>query len=459
MRLAHLRHQLLIAMGVPACWTQQVPEATSQAAKPAVPTDFERAACPRDTVPETVCGAREEDLPRCAPRGDSLASYDDTKLYITEESGEKVTYRRFVFDRKATDGYRTLLAADGVAVTDHCCYSHCTPLVVGNIGVTGRPGDDVVTRCLPYPPGGTSVPAHDDPACPAGVRFEGALRPYAATDDKTCCYSVPLRKYEMRVVPGRPARVDGEARFASVGAVDATGGGAGSGHAATWRAPELAPSVASLPRELRDRLAAVWLEAARAEHASIASFANLSLRLLALGAPPDLVADAHAAALDEIRHARLAFELASAYAGTALQPVRFDDAARMSAAGDLASLAIETLLDGCINETVAAVEAETAGAAADDPVVAATLREIAADEARHAELAWRIVAWCVRSGEPGLLAALHEVAASVASAISAPAGTAGDLASHGVLGAEAQATARAGVLREIVAPCLAALAA
>lgn len=469
-------------MGVPACWTQQVPEATSQAAKPAVPTDFERAACPRDTVPETVCGAREEDLPRCAPRGDSLASYDDTKLYITEESGEKVTYRRFVFDRKATDAYRTLLAADGVAVTDHCCYSHCTPLVVGNAGMTGRPGDDVVTRCLPYPPGGTSVPVREDPACPAGVRFEGALRPYSATDDKTCCYSVPLRKYEMRVVPGRPARVDGEACFASVGAgpggAEAAGGAARAGapRVATWRAPELAPSVASLPRELRDRLAAVWLEAARAEHASIASFANLSLRLLALGAPPDLVADAHAAALDEIRHARLAFELASAYAGTALQPVRFDDAARMSAAGDLASLAIETLLDGCINETVAAVEAETAGAAADDPAVAAALREIAADEARHAELAWRIVAWCVRTGEPGLLAALHEVAASVAAAIAAPAraagppvspasvvadtaGAAADLARHGVLDAEAQAAARAGVLREIVAPCLAALAA
>ena len=448
-------------MGVPACWTQQVPEAAVQAAKPAASADFERSACARDTVPETVCGVREEELGRCGPRGDSLASYDDTKLFVTEDSSEKVTFRRFVFDRQATVDYRAVLAADGIAVTDHCCYSRCTPLVVGRVGVVGRAGDDVVTRCLPYPPGGTSVPAHDDPACPAGVRFDGAIRPYAATDDKTCCYAVPLRRREMRAIPGRPARVGGEARFASVGA----GGAAGAaGVGAAWRAPELAPSVAELPRELRDRLAAVWVEAARAEHASIASFANLSLRLLALGAPPDLVADAHAAALDEIRHARLAFELASAYAGVPLQPVRFDDAARMSAAGDLAALAIETLLDGCINETVAAVEAETAGDAADDPAVAAALCEIAADEARHAELAWRILAWCVRTGEPGLLAALHEVAAEAAAALAAPGpapapGAAGELAPHGVLGTEAQAAARAGVLREIVAPCLAALAA
>jgi hypothetical protein len=34
------------------------------------------------------------------------------------------------------------------------------------------------------------------------------------------------------------------------------------------------------------------------QHASVASFARFSLELLALGAPPDLVAAAHAAALD-----------------------------------------------------------------------------------------------------------------------------------------------------------------
>lgn len=449
MRLARLRHQLLIAMGVPACWTQQVPEIAPPPAPPPAEVGFDRAACAPDSIPETVCGVREEALGRCGPRGDSLASYDDVTLHVTEETTEKRTYRRFVLDARATAAYRATLEAGEVALGEHCCYSRCTPLVVGR-PAPATPGRRLSfeDRCIPKPPRGTRVPAPEDPACPAGVRFAGALRPHTSAEDDACCYAVP-RRYELRPVRGRPARVGGQARLPEVGA------GAG------WRAPGLRPEVDALPRALRDRLSAAWLEAAREEHASIASFANLSLRLLALGAPPELVADAHAAALDEIRHARLAFELASAYAGAPLAPVRFDDAARMSAAGDLASLAIETLLDGCLNETVAAVAAADAADAAADPAIAGALREIAADEARHAELAWRIVAWCVRTAGAGLLAALRDTAAA-ADAPAPPAGGPGardDLAAHGVLGDAAHAAARAGVLREIVAPCLDALAA
>jgi hypothetical protein len=452
MRLQRLRHQLLIAMGVPACWTQQVPEPTTPPpARPAIQAGFDRAACPRDSIPETVCGAREEDLGRCGPRGDSLASFDDVKLYVTEDTGEKRTFRRFALDPRATAAYRESLDAE-LEASEHCCYSRCTPLSVGRID-PALPDQHLglETRCIPKPPRGTSAPAREDPACPAGVRFDGALRAYAETDeDDLCCYAIPSK---VRVIRGRPAWVDGEPRFAQVGAD------------AAWRenpGPDaLRPAVDALPRALRDRLAAAWLEAAREEHASIASFANLSLRLLALGAPPDLVADAHAAALDEIRHARLAFELASAYAGAPVAPARFPEAARMSAAGDLAALATETLLDGCINETVAAALADTAGEAAGDPAIAAALRGVAADEARHAELAWRIVAWCVRSGGGAdLLAALRDTAAAAArTPLAAGPDARDDLAVYGVVGDAAHAATRAGVLREIVAPCLDALAA
>ena len=523
MRLARLRHQLLIAMGVPACWTQQAPEPTTPPPRPPAETAFDRAACPRDSIPETVCGAREEDLGRCGPHGDSLASYDELKLYVTRDDGDKRTYRRFSLDAAATADYRQALASDGIAVNEHCCYSRCTPLSVGRLDAIS-PDRYMVsdTRCFPHPPRGTSVPSDEDPACPAAVRFDGTLRPYTSSEEeKTCCYSVPGRR--IRPVRGRPARVDGAPRFAQVGPgaawrlpelrpdrerearrsglpareargpapvhalqperefhraapaaeaapperdahrVASTPEAAPPARDAHWAAlaPQiLRPEVDALPRALRERLAAAWLDAAREEHASIASFANLSLRLLALGAPPDLVADAHVAALDEIRHAQLSFELASAYAGTPLAPVCFGAAARMSAAGDLASLAIETLLDGCINETVAAALAGFASESASDPAVAAVLRDVADDEARHAELAWRIVAWSVRSSGPDLLGALHEtLAAAAAAPIAASPDARDDLAAHGVLGDAAHAATRAAVLREIVAPCLAALAA
>ena len=81
------------------------------------------------------------------------------------------------------------------------------------------------------------------------------------------------------------------------------------------------------------RLAAAWLEIAQLEHASIAAFASLSLRLLAAGAPAELVTASHRAALDEVEHARIAFELASVYGGRRVGPGRFDAATRAPVAG------------------------------------------------------------------------------------------------------------------------------
>ena len=52
-------------------------------------------------------------------------------------------------------------------------------------------------------------------------------------------------------------------------------------------------------------LASAWLADALLEHASIASFAQTTLKLLALGAPSDLIADSQRAALDEVEHAKI----------------------------------------------------------------------------------------------------------------------------------------------------------
>ena len=80
----------------------------------------------------------------------------------------------------------------------------------------------------------------------------------------------------------------------------------------------IAPGVTT---DARDAVvAAHYAEVAAGEHASVASFAHVSLELMAYGAPAELLVDTHRAALDEIEHARMAYALASEYGGCAMGP-------------------------------------------------------------------------------------------------------------------------------------------
>ena len=54
-----------------------------------------------------------------------------------------------------------------------------------------------------------------------------------------------------------------------------------------------------------------------------------------------------------------------------------------------------TLREGCLGETLAALEARHALAHCTEPRVSAVLELIAKDERRHAELAWRFVRWAL----------------------------------------------------------------
>jgi hypothetical protein len=69
--------------------------------------------------------------------------------------------------------------------------------------------------------------------------------------------------------------------------------------------------------------------------------------------------------------------------------------------------------EGCVNETVAALDAESRSEATSDPAVRAVLRRISDDEAAHAELAWRFVHWALTTGG-------HDTIYAVRSALRAP---------------------------------------
>lgn len=158
---------------------------------------------------------------------------------------------------------------------------------------------------------------------------------------------------------------------------------------------ELSEHVRALTPERRERVAREWARAARYEHASVASFARLSIQLMAIGAPPELLDAAHCAARDEIRHARLAFAIASAYAGHGLGPGPLPITADALGPVDFASVVRANVVDGCVGETVAAFEAEAQRESVGHAALARCLDVIATDEATHAELAYQIVGWAL----------------------------------------------------------------
>lgn len=218
------------------------------------------------------------------------------------------------------------------------------------------------------------------------------------------------------------------------------------------------PNCEGLERAERDVLAAAWVRAAHDEHASIAAFAGLSLDLLAHGAPASLVAAAHEAALDEVRHARASYALASTYMGSEIGPDRLPIGDHLPIAKDLIELVEATVRGGCINETVAAILAANQRDRAQDPAVRAVLEAIAEEEANHAELAFRVVVWAIGQGGESVreaaLRAFDSAPTPNADLYSSPSEPASPLAAHGLLNEQERRAIELRALREVVLPCV-----
>lgn len=229
-----------------------------------------------------------------------------------------------------------------------------------------------------------------------------------------------------------------------------------------WAA-KLDLDASALDAATRAALAEGWAQLGLLEHASVAAFARFTLQLLGLGAPHALVLESNQAIFDETRHAELCFGLAAAFGSTTAGPGKLDSQGAL-ARTSLHDVVLDTFLEGCIGETVAALEATEALSAATVPAVRQVLLKIAEDEARHAALAWRFVAWGAAQA-PALVEVLRErleleleQAARTCSAFAqSPLPASDGLAKGGLLADAARAELRLHALREVVRPCLAAL--
>ncbi|WAS90367.1 ferritin-like domain-containing protein [Nannocystis punicea] len=217
--------------------------------------------------------------------------------------------------------------------------------------------------------------------------------------DQTCAYDPDLGHWHCQYAScaiGRPLVVAGAARTAPAVA------------RADWLTEIDLPR--DLPADVQAAIAEHWADVAALEHASVASFAVVTLELMALGAPPELLAEAQRAALDEIEHARVAWSLASLWSGRPLGPgpLALDGFPLRHVLEDI----VESLVrDGCVGETLGAAEAQLCAELAAHPVLAARLADIARDETRHAAFAWRTLRWLLAShGSAVRLVALTTVA-------------------------------------------------
>ncbi|HKO93857.1 MAG TPA: ferritin-like domain-containing protein [Polyangiaceae bacterium] len=269
---------------------------------------------------------------------------------------------------------------------------------------------------------------------------------YSSTPSEWSCSGQPCSI-------GRPFLVDGSARLAP------------SVTRADWLASSTALDAASdlrqdLDAELRSELAAGWLQQALMEHASVAAFARFSLQLLSLSAPADLLSEAAQAQADEVAHARDCFALARQHGAGNVGPGPLPLGGALDET-ELSEIVLGTLLEGCIGETVAALEAAEAGSHCMDPAARAVLGRIAEDETRHAQLAWRFVAWALEVGPASLRGQVREAFARelAGGRVGAPRSSERDrrLLQHGLMTAELRSALRARVLREVIAPSVDAL--
>lgn len=222
-------------------------------------------------------------------------------------------------------------------------------------------------------------------------------------------------------------------------------------------------SAGHLPEKLAQALARAWTDSALEAHAAIGAYARFTLQLMSLGAPPRLINGAAQAMQDEVAHAQACFSLARRYAGRDVGPGPLPGTAALRDA-DLTSIVLSTVQRGCIAEAVSALAAREALEHCQDAATREVLMIRQETKAQQAQLAWRFVAWALRSARPGggreLADHVRVTFVTALKAKSEPAPlSARDwlLLRQGVLSHAQSAALEQRVLRDVVLPCMEAL--
>lgn len=356
-------------------------------------------------------------------------------------------------DASADDGPKLDLARPDIPPDPRPSDCFEPPIPPPGCDVRLEPGQVLGYRCMPHDetlscdgitPAEAQLDAEECLGC-GGFVDAVACGPVALGD--TCCHWIVYSPGQS--CPGRPFTVDGQARLPPVVA------------RGDW-ATAIELDLGGLPAATRRALGHAWAQDGCFEHASIASFSRFVLELLALGAPSTLVADAQQALLEETGHARVFFGLAAAYGEQPVGPAALDIRGALGSSHDPAAIALGLVREGCIGETISALQLGVAAAGASDPQLGARLLVVAEEELRHAELAWAALAWLLGRADVHVRARVAQAFAHATTFVPRAADASDELPSavlraHGRLGAAERLALAERALSRVVAPAAARL--
>lgn len=146
---------------------------------------------------------------------------------------------------------------------------------------------------------------------------------------------------------------------------------------------------------------AEWNQRTEAEYISAVIAQQVTLRLLQLGAPPDLIRDGLRIASDELTHAELSAAVAASASGESASPV-IDPATMVLPTGEgaLVHLIPSIVRFFCVGETIAVPLFRMLRQECTIPIAREALDRIMRDETRHRQFGWDVLDWMLLVGGP-----------------------------------------------------------